>query len=42
MEVDEGRWGRSEGQIGSVKVRRKSAWLLHFAAALPDPMAMAT
>src|SRR6516165_6966359 len=24
MEVNEGRWGRSEGQIGSVKVRCKS------------------
>jgi hypothetical protein len=35
MEVDEGRWDRSEGHIGSVKVRCKSAWLLHFAAAPP-------
>jgi len=35
MEVDEGRWGRSEGQIGSMPVTCKSAWLLHFAAALP-------
>ena len=34
MEVNEGRWGRSEGRIGSLKVRCKSSWLLHFAAAL--------
>jgi hypothetical protein len=33
MEVDEGRWGRSDGQIGSLKVICKSAWLLHFSAA---------
>jgi hypothetical protein len=36
-EINEGRWGRSEGHIGSVKVECKSAWLLHIAAALPDP-----
>ena len=29
MEVDEGRWGRSEGQVGSMRVGYKSAWLLH-------------
>jgi hypothetical protein len=34
-EVYGGRWRRSGGHIGSVKVRCKSAWLLHFAAALP-------
>jgi hypothetical protein len=28
-EVDEGRGGRSGGQIRSVRVRCKSAWLLH-------------
>jgi hypothetical protein len=42
MEVNEGRWGRSEGQIGSMKVRYKSAWLLHFAAALPIRLVLAT
>jgi hypothetical protein len=40
MEVDECRWGRSEGHIGSVKVKRKPAWLLHFAAALPIRLAV--
>jgi hypothetical protein len=25
IEVDEGRWGRSEGHIGSMNVRQKSA-----------------
>jgi hypothetical protein len=40
MEVSEGRWGRSEGHIRSMKVKRKSAWLLHFAAALPIRLAM--
>ncbi len=34
MEVDKGRWRKSEGQIGSMKVRCKSVWLLHLAAAL--------
>jgi hypothetical protein len=29
MEVNEGCWGRSDGQIGSMKVRCKSTWLLH-------------
>jgi hypothetical protein len=42
MEVDEGRWGRSEGHIGSMKVECKSAWLLHSAVALPIRLAMAT
>jgi hypothetical protein len=42
MEVNEGRWGRSDGQIGLVKVRWKSASLLHFAAALPIRLVMAT
>jgi hypothetical protein len=35
IEADEGRWGRSTGHIRWVKVRCKSAWLLHFAAAPP-------
>jgi hypothetical protein len=42
MKVDEGRWGRSEGQIGSVKVKRNSVRLLHFAAALPIHLVLAT
>jgi hypothetical protein len=42
IEVDEGRWGRSEGQIGSMKVRCKSVWLLHFAAAPPIRLVLAT
>ncbi len=33
MEVNEGHWRRPVGCIGSMKVRCKSAWLLHFAAA---------
>jgi hypothetical protein len=41
MEVDEGRWGGSESHTGSVKVGCKSAWLLHFAAALLIRLAMA-
>jgi hypothetical protein len=40
MEVNEGRWGRSDGQIGSMKVKRKSAWLLHFTAAPAIRMAL--
>ena len=40
--VNEGRWGRSEGHIGSMKVECKSAWLLHFAAALSIRLALAT
>jgi hypothetical protein len=39
--VDEGRWGRSEGQIGSMRVRCKSVWLLHLAAALPVRLVLA-
>ena len=35
VEVNKGRWGRSDGRMGPVKVRCKSVWLLHFAAALP-------
>jgi len=42
MEVDEGRWGRSAGQVGSMKVRCKSAWLLHLGAALAIRSAFAT
>jgi hypothetical protein len=42
MEVDEGRWRRSEGHFRSMKVERKSAWLLHFTAALPIRLALAT
>jgi hypothetical protein len=42
MEVYEGRWGRSEGHIGSMRVRRKSGWLLHFAAALPVCLVLTT
>jgi hypothetical protein len=41
MEVNEGRWGRPEGYIGSMKVKRKSAWLLHFAAAPRIRLALA-
>lgn len=40
MAVDKGRWSRSEQRIGSVKVRRKSAWLLHFVAALAIRLAL--
>ena len=42
IEVDEGRWGRSEGHIGSMKVERKSVWLLHLAAALTTHLGLAT
>jgi hypothetical protein len=41
MEVNEGRWDRSEGHIGLMKVRCKSVRLLHFAAALPICLALA-